>query len=119
MDSFGANSFEMCTCLSEISLPKAASIGNTAFSVCSGLATVILGEAPPTIGTRIFHQAATEGQTITFKVHAAKLDEYKAATIATGKTWADVTNKSNTDALDFWDNTAATKANLTVTLASL
>jgi hypothetical protein len=48
-----------------------------------------------------------------------KLTEYQAATIVTGKTWADVTNKTNTAAAYFWDADAGTKDNLTVNLIAI
>jgi hypothetical protein len=67
----------------------------------------------------IFRSAAATAKTITIKVPSDKLAVYQAATIATGKTWADVTNKTNTAAGNFWDIDTATQSNLTVNLVAI
>jgi hypothetical protein len=110
-ESIDGSAFADCTGLAAITLPKAESIGNTAFQNCTSLATVTLGIIPPAIGTRIFQGAAATAKTITIK--APQLTLYTTISPWTDKIGA------NASAGEYWDNLAATKANLTVALAPL
>jgi hypothetical protein len=112
--SIGSQAFSGCTSLTTVTLPKAVSIGASAFQLCTSLSTVTLGEMPPTaIGTRIFASAATEPKTITIKV--PNVGAYTGA----GSPWTDKVNMTNSTAGYYWDNTTATRDNLTVALAAI
>jgi hypothetical protein len=109
--SIGATAFSGCTGLITVILPEAASLGNNTFQGCTGLTTVTLGTVPPTIGTTIFSGAATTAKTITIK--APQLTLYTPVSPWNNRLGL---NSSNSN---YWDNTAATRGNLTVALAVL
>jgi hypothetical protein len=112
--TIGASAFQGCTLTTVVTLPKVETLGNGAFQRCTSLTTVTLGETPPTIGTRIFQGAATtSNKTITIRV--PNVSVYTAA----GSPWTDKVNKTNSTAGEYWDNLAATKANLTVALEAI
>jgi hypothetical protein len=108
------NAFRRCTSLTNVTLPKAASLGGQTFTGCRSLDQVTLGLVPPDfyIGkTTIFESAAVNpGKIIT--IRAPYPEFYEAA----GTPWSDKVNKSNQAAGYFWDNTPATRDNLTVNL---
>jgi hypothetical protein len=121
--TFGTSAFTSSG-LVTLHLPAATSFGDSVFYNNTAITTVILGSTPPAFGTTPFSRAAATARTITIKVPVGKLAGYQAATIAEGKTWADVTNKPNSaaegdSAGEFWDSYAGTKANLTVNLVEL
>jgi hypothetical protein len=118
--SIGRSAFSHCTSLATISLPEVETMGVYMFDTCTSMTSVILGETPPAIAvTFIFMGAATEAKTITIKVPGGKLADYQNTEIETGKTWADVTNTTNTSTGYFWDNILATRGNLTVALEAI
>jgi hypothetical protein len=112
--TIGNTAFSGCTGITTVTLPKITSIGNSAFSGCTSLTTITLGTTPPaTIGTVVFSGAATTAKTITIKTRYPGLYTYA------GTPWSDKVNMANSAAGNFWDNTAATRNNLTVALAAL
>jgi hypothetical protein len=108
--TIGNGAFQGCTALTSVTLPKAETIVASAFSGCTALTTVTLGPALPSITAtaRIFTGVATAAKTITFRVPYPGL--YTAAGWKTG---------ANSAVSYFWDNTAATRDNLTVALTGL
>jgi hypothetical protein len=109
--SIGSQAFSGCISLSTVTLPKAETIGNSTFQKCTSLTTVILGETPPSLGTIIFTNAAATAKTITIRV--PNVTAYTAA----GTPWSDKIGANSPGY--FWDNTTATRGNLTVALAAI
>lgn len=113
-----SGAFVGCSSLATVSLPKATTIFGGAFNSCNSLTTVTLGTVPPVIRSlssslplAIFgNLAVTPGKVITIDV------PYPALYTSAGTPWSDKVNKTNTAAGYFWDNTAATRDNLTVNL---
>jgi hypothetical protein len=111
--TIGQYAFPICTGLTSVCLRKAAAINNFAFQSCNSLAAITLGLVPPTIGTRIFQQAATTVKTITFKA------PYTGLYTSAGSPWSDKLGANGGVTNRFWDNNTATRNNLTVALTSL
>jgi hypothetical protein len=113
--SLGSTVFSDCTSLSTVNLSKVESTGGNVFTRCTSLTAVRLGVVPPTtLGSSIFSAIATNpGKVITIRVPYPDL--YTNA----GTPWSDKVNVTNTAAGYFWDNTAATRGNLTVALTGL
>jgi hypothetical protein len=102
--------FTGCTSLVTVKLPAVTgNIGNYAFSDCTSLETVVLGNTPPAIRTTIFRRAAGTARTITFKV--PNTTTYTGA----GTPWTDKIGTND----GYWDNDAGTKNNLTVVLVNI
>jgi hypothetical protein len=114
--TLATSAFSGCTNLTTVSLPKVETIGTGVFARCPSFTRVTLGLIPPTLSllsdrTSMFGNAAPDpGKVITIDV------PYPDLYISAGTPWSDKVNVSNTAAGYFWDNTAATKDNLTVNL---
>jgi hypothetical protein len=74
--------FGGCVSLVSVSLPRVALIGNKAFAGCENLASLALGETPPTLGKDVFAAGKPEA----IYVPASSVDTYKNTTV-TG--WTD------------------------------